>query len=68
MLISFEIEFFDEIDQMVMTNKGITYGESLSDAVEKICDYYGADNVSFIKVEGLDEIITIDELKENILN
>ena len=65
MLIRYEVEFWDEIDHQLRIEKGLTVSKaSLGEGVDKITDYYGKDNVSFIKVYECEDCICDEELKD----
>ena len=65
MLIRYEIEYWDEIDRQIRTEKGLTVSKtSLGEGVDKIAEYYGKNNISFIKVYECEDCMCDEELKD----
>ena len=46
MFIHYKVKYFDEVDFQEMEEEGITSGKDISDAVGRICDYYGKNNMA----------------------
>lgn len=55
----YELTALDEDDKQVYPYKGIVKGNSIQEAVEIICDWFGGDNVVSI-----DKLYKIDEILE----
>ena len=64
MLVRYEIEFWDEIDEEVRIEKGLSAGKDLGEAVNRITNYYGKNNVNSIKVYECEEVLCDEEIKE----
>jgi hypothetical protein len=65
MLIRYEVEFWDEIDHQLRIEKGLTVSKtSLGEGVDKIAEYYGKNNISFIKVYECEDCMCDEELKD----
>ena len=47
-LYSYEVKFYDEIDDKTKTARGILFANGFSDAVEKLEDYYGSRQIEEI--------------------
>lgn len=63
MLVRYEIEFWDEIDEVDKIEKGLSTGKDLGEAVNRITNYYGKNNVISIKVYECEEVLCDEELK-----
>lgn len=63
MLIRYEIEFWDEINEKDSIEKGLTSGKDFGEAVNRITNYYGKDNVYSIKVYECEEVLCDEEIK-----
>ena len=69
MLIRYEVEFWDEIDHQIRTEKGLIVSTStLGEGVDKIAKYYGKDNISLIQVYECEDCMCDKELKELLEN
>lgn len=64
MLVRYEIEFWDEIDEEVRIEKGLSAGKDLGESVNRITNYYGKNNVISIKVYECEEVLCDEEIKE----
>ena len=64
MLVKYEIEFWDEIDEVDKIEKGLSTGKDLGEAVNRITNYYGKNNVISIKVYECEEVLCDEEIKE----
>ena len=53
-VVRYEVHFWGD-DTTIHTEKGWTYGETVSNAVDQIMNYYGADNVDTITIHRLEE-------------
>ena len=63
MLIRYEIEYWNEIDEEDSTEKGLTSGNDFGEAVNRIVEYYGEDNVYSLKVYECEEVLCDEEIK-----
>ena len=63
MFIHYKVKYFDEVDFQEMEEEGITSGKYISDAIERICDYYGKNNISsmYLDYEFGDSFTTDDD-------
>ena len=65
MLIRYEVEFWDEIEDKTQTEKGLVASTTtLGEGVDKIVKYYGKDNICFIKVYECEDCMCDEELKD----
>ena len=65
MLIRYEIQYWDEIDRQIRIERGLTVSKtSLGEGVDKITEYYGKNNISFIKVYECEDCMCDEELKD----
>ena len=63
MLVKYEVKYFDSFGDKDTTDRGISYGDDLGDAVMRICNDYGAENVISVKIEPLEETASMTELQ-----
>ena len=70
MFIHYKVKYFDEVDFQEMEEEGITSGKDISDAIERICDYYGKNNISsmYLDYEFGDSFTTDDDCTLLIVN
>lgn len=64
----YEINFWDEFIQKSSFEKGFVCANSYGDAANKIIEFYGKDNVEDIKLCELENILTDDEIFEEMNN
>lgn len=64
MLVRYKIRYWDEIEHDIHNERGLTIGENLGDAVNRICDWYGKTNVSEISVYECEEVLVDEEIKD----
>ena len=50
MIYYYEVYYWDELDEIRRTAKGVILGESMGAAADKIVEYYGEDSVFDVKV------------------
>lgn len=64
----YKIEYYDEYDEKIRITTGIVPAETLIQAIEKICNWYGEENINECKLEYVNvddtELIEIEELKK----
>ena len=70
MFIHYKVKYFDEADFQEMEEEGITSGKDINDAVEKISDYYGKNNISsmYLDYKFGDNFTTDDDCTLLIMN
>ena len=64
MLVRYNIKYWDEMERAILNEQGLTTGENLGNAVNKICDWYGANNVHEITVYECEEVLIDEEIKD----
>lgn len=64
MLVRYKVQYWDEIDHNIRNEQGLTIGENLGDAVNRVCDRCGKSNVSEITVYGGEEILVDEEIRD----
>ena len=64
MLIHFKIKIIDEVGYNSYENEGLTYGENLSQAIARLEQWYGTENICEVLIDQFDDVIDFDELKE----
>ena len=64
MLVRYEIQFWDEIDEIDKIEKGLSTGKDLGESVNRITNYYGKNNVISIKVYECEEVLCDEEIKD----
>lgn len=62
MLIHYKIDFWDELDNKNNHDEGFTSGTTLGEGVNRICKFYGNDNVIEITVYATGDVLTKDEV------
>lgn len=64
----YKIEYYDDYDEKNRITTGIVPAETLIQAIEKICNWYGEKNINECKLEYVNvddtELIEIEELKK----
>ena len=67
MIVRYEIDYWNDIDQEPVTEKGIASGgdtETIGKVVDRIYDYYGKENVTSLKMYECMDIMCDEELKD----
>lgn len=64
MLIHFKIKAIDEDTYNSYEDEGFTYGETLNQAVARLEQWYGTENICELQVDQFEDVINFDELKE----
>lgn len=50
----YSCEYWDEMDKKLTIAVGVVYAEKYSEAIRKIEDYYGKENINSVTVTGLE--------------
>lgn len=66
MLVRYKVRYWDEIDHNIRNEQGLTIGESLGDAVNRICDWYGKTNIAEITVYECEELLVDEEIRDMV--
>lgn len=59
---NFVVEYWDEMDQEPRTESGLVSADSYSEAIEKITEYFGENNIISIKSYVVEPIMTEEEI------
>ena len=62
----YKIQYMDEIDKTTENDSGIVGAVSYGSAVDKICEYYGAENVVSLTIEEWENILSAEEVMEGL--
>lgn len=66
MLCYFKVEFYnseeEEEIETTFTDTGFISANSLDEAVKKVTDYYGEENVISIKIYGYDDVLFTEDI------
>lgn len=57
----YKVEFYDEIDEKIAHEKGITAGENWKSAFENIIKYYGESYVQNVWIDALNDSAVLDD-------
>ena len=57
----YKVEFYDEVDETMAYEKGITAEENWKSAFENIIDYYGENCVQSVWIDALNDSAVIDD-------
>ena len=71
MIVRYEIECWNDIDDRQETEKGFAAGsknESIGTVIDRIYEYYGRENVISLKFYECEDILIDEELKDIIEN
>lgn len=62
---AYKVEFVDDGDNKQKERTGLTFGTTYTEAMTRICDYYGNDNIISVNLQDWTE--TPIEIPEDIL-
>lgn len=62
MLFVYHVEFYDEVTSEDTSEKGITCGNDIGDAANKITEWYGKNNVYSLKLTPYEQVITEEDI------
>lgn len=62
MIIRYEVDYWDEILNDQSTDYGLASGKTIGDAVNKVSDYYGEENVCALRVYQCEDVLCDDEI------
>ncbi len=60
----YEVVYWDEFDEAVMMARGITVGEDVADATERLMSYYGRNEISEIVIKYKNDAEDVLELNK----
>jgi hypothetical protein len=63
----YELTYYDEYEKKEEKKKGLTFGETYKDAIEKVADYYDDSSITDIKMRITDNNTLVIEA-DDILN
>jgi len=63
-MFKYKIEFWDEIDNKVIFENGITCGTDYGEAANKVAEFYGYENVISITLTELEKIMCEEEVAD----
>ena len=66
MLVHYKVNYYSEIDDDELMDKGLTVGHTLGEAVDKIADFYGKKNICSVEVYECEGCLCYDELKDMV--
>ena len=66
MLVHYKVKYYSEVDDDEAVDEGLTVGNTLGEAVDKIADYYGKKNVFSVEVYECEDCLSYDELKDMV--
>lgn len=64
MIIRYKIKYWDDCDKCVVKEGGLVESTNLGEAVNRIVDYYGEENICEISVYECENIIPDPEIKD----
>ncbi len=47
----YEVEFYSSVDKEVLTRYGIVVAETWTEAATKLSEYYGEDDINYMRIE-----------------
>ena len=66
-MFEYNVKYVDEDDNFsVLEEKGLVAGSSYGDAASRVAKYYGENNICDLKLCILEDILTIDDIKEDL--
>lgn len=66
MLVRYDVEYWDELDDEEKSEKGIASAVTLGTAVDKVCEFYGKENIVKIAVYEIEGILADYEIRDMV--
>lgn len=64
----YTVNYFNEIEDKMVTATGFTYGSTYSDTIKKVTDYYGELSIDYITLKCLTDDIEVVECDTEVVN
>lgn len=63
---TYRVKFYDSFDEKELEKSGVTYGATYSEAVNRIADYYGDDDIIEVTLRAIDANFVLEMSNETI--
>ncbi len=65
MIVFYKVHYWDEIDHEPKTEKGLVNSNTtIGSAVDRVCEFYGKDNIVSIEVYETEDVVSEGEISE----